>query len=148
MDDCARAELERQRLEWRVRLAERLRAGDWDCAIRAVEQVVGRLKQLAGRDADIDRAFNIALLWQQHRHQALDISDVTVTLDRMYDWASRLGAPADERPAPAYDGRPAYEVVPERVLDVHCLIDLAVLRCHAATGRPTDQLIDELVSGL
>lgn len=149
MDDGHARELERQTLEWKVRLQARLEAGDFACAIRAVEQVVGRLKRLARRHDDaIDRAFDLPLLWQMQENGALRPDDVVVVLARMYEWVGRLGAPADDVETPVDAGRPIPVVVPERVVAIHRLIDQAVLRCHAATGLPIQPLVDELVGGL
>lgn len=128
--------------EWATRLTGRLAEGDWACAIRAVEQVVGRLKQLVRRPAvheQIDAVLNVRLLWQMHANDALRPADLWGALSGMYDWVERLGDPADDTHLRAAERAMLAEVaanpstgVPRAVLDLHGHIDQALLRVEAA----------------
>jgi hypothetical protein len=123
---------------WVGRFKERIAAGDWGCAVRGVEQAVRRLKRLARghQDQAMDREFNIRLLRQMQENDALEIGDLTTAVARLHAWVTRLGAPADD--VEPTECRP--DTLPEKLLEIHGLIDTAILRCHAAVGLPTDKL--------
>lgn len=156
MDHVAHQETERERAEWLRLFAANIEANNWACVVPITAQVLTRLQALVPHrpdlHAELELEFNIPLLEQMQRNNALVPADVAHYVSSMYDWVERFGAPVDDADtAHASAGLRARlaeglaTAVPAAVLDVHDRIDRIIRLTGGAirvdgTGRPQENV--------